>query len=120
MKAAKAVAESTTGIVAEHIIANPEKDTEKKETGTVEFRNVSFSYQDTSEKCISDISFKINPGKIIGLVSPNGSGKTTLIKLIMELIKVDEGTITVDGKKSGAETRNVISYLPDLFKYIYH
>ena len=73
--------------------------------------NVSKSFG--KNKVFDKFNLKIGKGKIVGLISPNGSGKTTLIKLIMELIKVDEGTITVDGKKSGAETRNVISYLPD-------
>lgn len=66
-----------------------------------------------SKVVLDDISFKINPGKIIGLVSPNGSGKTTLIKLIADFLTLDSGTIIIDGKNCSPETKAIISYMPD-------
>jgi ABC-2 type transport system ATP-binding protein len=46
---------------------------------------------------LQGISFSLEPGYIMGLVGPNGSGKTTTIKLIMNMLRQDSGTITVDG-----------------------
>ena len=55
----------------------------------------------------------LESGKIVGLLGPNGSGKTTLIKLIAGLLQPDSGTITVDGKPIGPESKAVVSYLPE-------
>lgn len=66
-----------------------------------------------SKVVLDNISFKIKPGKIVGLASPNGSGKTTIIKLIADLLTLDGGNITVSGKKAGPEAKALISYLPD-------
>lgn len=59
------------------------------------------------------IDLTLPAGKIIGILGPNGSGKTTLIKLINGLLKPTGGTILIDGKKPGYETKNIVSYLPD-------
>lgn len=73
--------------------------------------NVSKSFG--KKKVLDGISLKLSANKIVGLISPNGSGKTTLIKLIMDYLTLDEGTITVDGKNVGPEAKSVIAYLPD-------
>ena len=62
---------------------------------------------------LNAINLKIENGKIIGLLGPNGSGKTTLIKLINGLLKPTSGTVLVDGKEPGVETKKIVSYLPD-------
>ena len=62
---------------------------------------------------LDNLSIQIPRGKIIGLLGPNGSGKTTLIKVLANLLMVYEGTVLVDGKKPGIETKKIISYLPD-------
>lgn len=64
-------------------------------------------------RAINDLSLTLESGKIIGLLGPNGSGKTTLIKLLNGLLVPTSGRILVDGKKPGAETKSVVSYLPD-------
>ena len=49
----------------------------------------------------------------MGLLGPNGSGKTTLIKLINDALIPTSGTILIDGKEPGVETKKIVSYLPD-------
>ena len=60
-----------------------------------------------------DLNLNIVSGKIIGLLGPNGSGKTTLIKLLAGLLAPAQGTILIDGKEIGPETKAVVSYLPE-------
>ncbi len=60
-----------------------------------------------------DLNLNIVSGKIIGLLGPNGSGKTTLIKLLSGLLSPAQGTILIDGKEIGPETKAVVSYLPE-------
>lgn len=72
---------------------------DKKVTkGSVEFKNVSFKYYSSREENIlSDISFKAEPGQIVGIVGTTGSGKTTLVQLIPRLYDVTSGEVLVDG-----------------------
>lgn len=60
---------------------------------SVEFRNVSFSYGDTDEKALSDISFEVKPKQTVALVGPSGGGKTTVASLIPRFWDVDQGEV---------------------------
>lgn len=62
---------------------------------------------------LSDLSFTLERGQIIGLLGPNGSGKTTLIKLINGLLVPSDGQIAVNGCAPGVESKKSVSYLPD-------
>jgi len=62
---------------------------------------------------LADVTVQFPRGKVIGLLGPNGSGKTTLIKLLTNLLMQYDGTILIDGKKPGQETKKIVSYLPD-------
>lgn len=77
----------------------------------VEFKNVYKSYGD--KDVLKGIDLNIPKGKIVGLLGPNGSGKTTIIKLINNLLQVDEGSIEINGMKPSVETKKIISYLPE-------
>lgn len=55
---------------------------EGKETGTVEFKNVSFRYPHASEDELSNISFRVEKGQTLAIIGATGSGKTTLVSLI--------------------------------------
>lgn len=72
---------------------------DKKVTeGAVEFKNVSFKYHENSnEYILKDISFKAEPGKILGIVGVTGSGKSSLVSLIPRLYDADSGEVYVDG-----------------------
>ena len=73
--------------------------------------NVSKSYD--GKKVIDDVSFTVESGKIVGILGKNGCGKTTILKMINDLLTIDQGSITVDGKKVGVETKAIISFLPE-------
>ena len=64
--------------------------------GKIEFKNVTYSYFDSSKNIIEDLSFTINKNSSIALVGESGSGKSTIIKLIMGLIKYKDGSILID------------------------
>ncbi len=66
---------------------------------------------------LSDVSFHIEKGQIVGLLGPNGSGKTTLIKIINTLLTDYKGDVQVCGHALGVETKKLISYLPDLMYF---
>lgn len=66
-----------------------------------------------SRIALNGMTLSIPRGKIVGLLGANGSGKTTLIKLAAGLLTPSEGDILVAGSKPGADTKCVVSYLPD-------
>ncbi|ASW43341.1 ABC transporter ATP-binding protein [Clostridium isatidis] len=65
--------------------------------GTVEFKNVSFSYDDNTE-VLKNVSFKVNKGERIALVGPTGAGKSTIISLLSRFYDPTSGEILIDGK----------------------
>ena len=64
--------------------------------GSVEFENVSFSYQ-KGRKIINDVCFDVPDGKVLGIVGHTGAGKSTLANLLMRMYDVDEGEIRIGG-----------------------
>lgn len=77
----------------------------------VNIKNLSKSFGE--KQILKNINLTIPKGKIIGLLGKNGMGKTTLIKLINDLLTPTEGTILVNGKEIGIESKKSISYLPE-------
>lgn len=75
---------------------------------------VSKSFGD--KKAVDNVSFDVRPGEIFGFLGPNGAGKTTTIKMIVGLLKPDQGDIEVSGidvVKNSLESKKRISYVPD-------
>ena len=68
-----------------------------KETGTVEFKNVSFRYPHASADELSNINFRVNKGETLAIIGATGSGKTTLISLIPRFYDATAGEVLVDG-----------------------
>ncbi|MDY4487678.1 MAG: ABC transporter ATP-binding protein [Candidatus Limivicinus sp.] len=64
-------------------------------------------------QALDNVSFSIEPGRVVGLLGPNGSGKTTLIKLANGLLTPTGGELLINGQKPGKATRAQVSYLPD-------
>ena len=67
------------------------------ETGTVEFRNVSFRYPHASGDALTNIGFKVNRGETLAIIGATGSGKTTLVQLIPRFYDATEGAVLIDG-----------------------
>ncbi|MCR4443282.1 MAG: ABC transporter ATP-binding protein [Peptococcaceae bacterium] len=65
--------------------------------GTVEFRNVTFSYPGAERPALQDISFRAGPGEVTAIIGGTGSGKSTLVNLIPRFYDIDKGSILVDG-----------------------
>ena len=64
-------------------------------------------------QALDNVSFAIEPGRVVGLLGPNGSGKTTLIKLANGLLTPTGGELLINGQRPGKATRAQVSYLPD-------
>lgn len=66
--------------------------------GSVTFEHVHFSYgKDQTDEVLSDITFHIESGQVLGIIGPTGSGKTSLVQLIPRLFEVSEGIVKVGG-----------------------
>lgn len=78
----------------------------------VELTGVTKSY-DMQRMAVDNINLQLSKGKIIGLLGPNGSGKTTLIKMLNGLLVPTTGTIRINGRAVGPETKARVAYLPD-------
>ena len=65
---------------------------------SIEFRNVSFTYEGSDKPVLQNISFKIGANEKIALVGNNGAGKTTIVKLMCGLYSPTSGEILIDGK----------------------
>lgn len=91
--------------------------------GKIEFKNVSFTYPESTKASLDRVNFTINAGEKVGLIGRNGSGKTTIEKLILGLYSPTEGSVLIDGidinQIDPADLRRNIGYVPQdvmLFK----
>ena len=84
--------------------------------GSIEFKNISFSYPDQPVKALDNVSFKINAGERVGIIGRIGSGKSTIEKLMMGLYEAQQGSILIDGtdirQLDPADLRRQIGYVP--------
>ena len=88
----------------------------KKISGSIEFKNVFFKYNNSEKFIVNGMSFKIKEGDKIGIIGNIGSGKSTILNLIARLYDIEKGNLYIDGidiKKFNINTlRNSISYVP--------
>ncbi|MBZ0104460.1 MAG: type I secretion system permease/ATPase [Sulfuricella denitrificans] len=75
----------------------PDRATPPEITGRVVFDRVTFRYRPDGPEILSDVSFTVEPGGVIGLVGVSGAGKTTLMRLLQRLYTPERGRVTVDG-----------------------
>lgn len=99
-----------------HISESSEMDTYIQDGVTVQMADVSFSYRQGTN-VIENSSFAAKPGEIIALVGPSGEGKTTMVRLILGLIRPDEGSVVIQASNGitvpmNAETRHLFAYVP--------
>jgi ABC-2 type transport system ATP-binding protein len=80
-------------------------------TTLLEFRGIEKSYGDTP--ALRGVSFDVHRGEVFGLLGPNGAGKTTLIRILMDILRADAGSIAIDGQPHRREHLDRIGYLPE-------
>lgn len=87
-----------------------------KVKGTIEFKNVSFTYEDTNIQALKDVNFKIDKGKTMAIIGKTGSGKSTILNLIGRLYDIADGKILIDDipieQHNLTSLRNSIGYVP--------
>ncbi len=88
----------------------PEEETGDVDAGTlsgnVEYKNVTFSYDEESGEVLSGLDLKIDAGKTVALVGPSGGGKTTICHLLPRFYEIAEGEIAIDGVDIREYTRS--------------
>jgi ABC-2 type transport system ATP-binding protein len=73
--------------------------------------NITKRYE--TKLAVDNLSLQVPQGAIYGIIGPNGAGKTTTIRMIMNIIAPDSGTILFDGKKIDDSFRDRAGYLPE-------
>ena len=96
-------------------IKNP-VETETEITGDIEFKNVSFTYDDTNIQALNDVSFNIIEGETLAILGKTGSGKSTILDLIGRLYDIDKGSLTINKQEINqvnlTNLRDSIGYVP--------
>ncbi|HET7361242.1 MAG TPA: ABC transporter ATP-binding protein, partial [Salinimicrobium sp.] len=84
--------------------------------GNIEFKNVTFTYEDTNITALKNISFEVKNGETLAIIGKTGSGKSTILELIGRLYDVETGEILIDGKEIDKMNlkalRDSIGYVP--------
>lgn len=79
-------------------VLSPELGVKKPIEGGIEFRDVSFVYQDSGIRALDRVSFRVEPGEVLGVIGRTGSGKTTLGQLITREFDPTEGEVRIDDR----------------------
>lgn len=98
------------------IVDAPDVKNQSPIKGTIEFRNLTFSYNKNEEPVLRHINLTISEGRTVALVGRTGSGKSTLVNLIPRLIEAPENSVFIDGipvnKYPLSQLRSSIGYVP--------
>lgn len=77
----------------------------------LEVDHIAKSYPD--KKAVDDLSFHVDSGEVFGLIGPNGAGKSSTIRMIMDILQPDAGSIRIMGDSLGDSGKNRMGYLPE-------
>ncbi len=113
-------AEASQERINEFLSEKPEITNPKSEpdtvNGTIEFKNVSFTYDDTNITALKNVSFKVSKGETLAIIGKTGSGKSTILELIGRLYDIDQGEILIDERNIESlnleSLRESIGYVP--------
>ena len=81
----------------------------------IEFKDVSFRFQDSQTNLLTNVSFSIRPGSVVAIVGPSGSGKSTLVDLMLGILKPTSGLVKISGMPPSYAIKKwpgLISYVP--------
>ena len=95
--AAQVSAQRINEVLDTHVRLREGTRSEAPETGTVEFRHVSFHYPSSDKNVLEDISFQAKRGETVAFIGATGSGKTTLVSLAARFYDATEGEVLIDG-----------------------
>ncbi|MBQ4272395.1 MAG: ATP-binding cassette domain-containing protein [Clostridia bacterium] len=79
----------------------------------LEAKGLYKTYLKHGAAALDNVNIEIPLGRLVGLLGPNGSGKTTLIKIANGLLTPTAGELLIGGMKPSADTKMIVSYLPD-------
>jgi ATP-binding cassette subfamily B multidrug efflux pump len=79
-------------------IASPSRPLKSRLRGGFEFRNLTYTYPGSGEPALTDISFAVEPGSILGLLGKTAAGKSTLVQLLPRILDPPPGTLFIDGR----------------------
>jgi len=113
-------AEASQKRINEFLNVSPQIKNKAKENtiiqGEIEFRNVSYTYEDTNITALKNISFKVKKGETLAILGQTGSGKSSILSLITRMYDIKEGEIKIDGKAIDQvnlyDLRNSIGIVP--------
>ncbi len=113
-------AEASQERINEFLSEKPEITNPKSEpdtiNGSIEFKNVSFTYDDTNITALKNVSFKVSKGETLAIIGKTGSGKSTILELIGRLYDIDQGEILIDERNIESlnleSLRESIGYVP--------
>jgi ATP-binding cassette, subfamily B, bacterial MsbA len=97
MQRGLASAESVFGLLDLPAEADTGKQTLSRAKGEVEFKSVSFRYENATSDALSNVCFHIAPGEVVALVGVSGAGKTSVLNLLPRFFSPSSGTISLDG-----------------------
>ena len=84
--------------------------------GNIEFKNVTYTYEDTEITALKNLSFTVKKGETLAILGKTGSGKSSILSLITRMYDINEGSITIDGEKIDEvnlfDLRNAIGIVP--------
>ncbi len=113
-------AEASQARINEFLKVQPEIKNENPNqseiNGKIEFKNVSFTYEDTNIEALKNISFSINKGETLGILGKTGSGKSSILALISRLYDTSSGEVLIDNSSTKKvnlnDLRDAISVVP--------
>ena len=68
-------------------------------TGHIQFKNVSFKFDDTEKHLLDGVNFEINSGETVAIIGKTGSGKSTIANLLVRMLEYNSGSILIDGEE---------------------
>ncbi len=97
LPAAQVSAERINEVLGQAATVREGKATAGKEVGTVEFKDVSFTYPEAGEEALSNLSFRVEQGQTLAIIGATGCGKTTLVSLMARFYDATDGEVLIDG-----------------------